>query len=83
MSSFRLYDTSRRAIVPFEPNQHILMYTCGITPYDATHLGHAATFIAYDVLQRHLIDKGHTINVLQRDAKSGSYHLATSLSFHR
>lgn len=30
-----------------------------------------------------LTDKGHTINVLQRDAKSGSYHLATSLSFHR
>ena len=30
------------------------MYTCGITPYDATHLGHAATFLAYDVLQRRL-----------------------------
>jgi hypothetical protein len=30
-----------------------------------------------------LADKGHTINVLQRDAKSGTYHLATSLSFHR
>ena len=41
----RLYDTARRAIVPFEPNEHVLMYTCGITPYDATHLGHAATFI--------------------------------------
>ncbi|MDP4705924.1 MAG: hypothetical protein NWR75_05225, partial [Ilumatobacteraceae bacterium] len=25
------------------------MYTCGITPYDATHIGHAATFMAYDV----------------------------------
>src|SRR5215204_5313694 len=65
MSSFRLYDTSRQAIVPFQPNQHVLMYTCGITPYDATHLGHAATFIAYDVLQRHLIDKGHTIKCVR------------------
>jgi hypothetical protein len=30
-----------------------------------------------------LTDKGHTINVLQRDAKSGIYRLATSLTFHR
>ena len=36
------------------PAEHVLMYTCGITPYDATHLGHAATFLAYDVLQRRL-----------------------------
>ena len=35
------------------------MYTCGITPYDATHLGHAATYLAYDVLQRRLRDLGH------------------------
>ena len=35
------------------------MYTCGITPYDATHLGHAATYITYDVLQRRLRDRGH------------------------
>ena len=44
-------------------DEQVLMYTCGITPYDATHLGHAATFIAYDMLQRHLIDKGHTVQV--------------------
>ena len=50
----RLYDTARQAVVPFEPNELVLMYTCGITPYDATHLGHAATFISYDVLQRRL-----------------------------
>ena len=50
----RLHDTARAAIVPFEPDEHVLIYTCGITPYDATHLGHAATFIAYDVLQRRL-----------------------------
>jgi L-cysteine:1D-myo-inositol 2-amino-2-deoxy-alpha-D-glucopyranoside ligase len=35
------------------------MYTCGITPYDATHLGHAATYLTYDVLQRRLRDRGH------------------------
>jgi hypothetical protein len=35
------------------------MYTCGITPYDATHLGHAAVYLTYDVLQRRLRDLGH------------------------
>jgi L-cysteine:1D-myo-inositol 2-amino-2-deoxy-alpha-D-glucopyranoside ligase len=55
----RLYDTARRAIVPFEPDAVVTMYTCGITPYDATHLGHAATYLTYDVLQRRLRDRGH------------------------
>jgi len=55
----RLYDTARRAIVPFEPGPIVTMYTCGITPYDATHLGHAATYLTYDLLQRRLRDLGH------------------------
>jgi len=55
----RLYDTARREIVPFEPGPVVLMYTCGITPYDATHLGHAATYVTYDILQRRLRDLGH------------------------
>ncbi|MGH9116394.1 MAG: cysteine--tRNA ligase [Acidimicrobiales bacterium] len=55
----RLYDTARRAIVPFTPGPTVTMYTCGITPYDATHLGHAATYITYDVIQRRLRDRGH------------------------
>ena len=55
----RLYDTARREVVPFEPGPTVLMYTCGITPYDATHLGHAATYVTYDVLQRRLRDLGH------------------------
>jgi L-cysteine:1D-myo-inositol 2-amino-2-deoxy-alpha-D-glucopyranoside ligase len=55
----RLYDTSRREVVPFAPGDVVTMYTCGITPYDATHLGHAATFLTYDILQRRLRDRGH------------------------
>src|SRR5436853_4799242 len=55
----RLYDTARRAIVPFEPGPVVTMYTCGITPYDSTHLGHAAAYLTYDVLQRRLRDLGH------------------------
>jgi L-cysteine:1D-myo-inositol 2-amino-2-deoxy-alpha-D-glucopyranoside ligase len=55
----RLYDTARRAVVPFTPGPLVKMYTCGITPYDATHVGHAATYVLYDVLQRRLRDLGH------------------------
>jgi L-cysteine:1D-myo-inositol 2-amino-2-deoxy-alpha-D-glucopyranoside ligase len=58
-SVMRLYDTARRAVVPFEPGPLVTMYTCGITPYDATHVGHAATYVLYDVLQRRLRDLGH------------------------
>jgi len=54
-----LYDTARAAVVPFEPAPIVTLYTCGITPYDAAHLGHAATYLTYDVLQRRLRDRGH------------------------
>lgn len=55
----RLYDTARKEVVPFAPGRVVTMYTCGITPYDATHIGHAATYLTYDVLQRRLRDLGH------------------------
>ncbi len=57
--AMRLYDTARQAVVPFRPGPRVTMYTCGITPYDATHLGHAAVYVTYDVLQRRLRDLGH------------------------
>ncbi|HET9547277.1 MAG TPA: cysteine--tRNA ligase, partial [Desertimonas sp.] len=63
--TLQLYDTARGAVVPFDPPHHVLMYTCGITPYDATHLGHAATYLAYDVLQRRLIDLGHRVTCVR------------------
>ena len=55
----RLYDTARRAIVPFTPDHVVTMYTCGITPYDSAHIGHVTTYLAYDILQRRLRDLGH------------------------
>ncbi len=54
-----LYDTARQAVVPFDPPPIVRMYTCGVTPYDTTHLGHAACYISYDVVQRRLRDLGH------------------------
>ena len=37
------------------------MYVCGITPYDATHLGHAATYVTFDLVGRALRDAGHEV----------------------
>ena len=63
----RLYDTASEAVIPFEPplDRPVLMYTCGITPYDSTHLGHASTFLVYDVLIRRLVDMGHEVRCVR------------------
>ncbi|MEJ7695148.1 MAG: hypothetical protein WKF78_00425 [Candidatus Limnocylindrales bacterium] len=41
------------------------MYVCGITPYDATHLGHAATYLAFDLVNRVWRDAGHDVHLVQ------------------
>ena len=63
--ALRLYDTARRAVVPFEPGPVVRMYVCGITPYDATHLGHAATYLTYDLLIRRLEELGHEVRMVR------------------
>lgn len=80
----RLYDTARREIVPFEPGPLVNMYTCGITPYDATHLGHAATFLFYDVLQRRLVDLGHEVRCVRNvtDVDDPLFAKARELGVH-
>jgi L-cysteine:1D-myo-inositol 2-amino-2-deoxy-alpha-D-glucopyranoside ligase len=55
----RLFDTARRDVVAFDPGEIVTMYSCGITPYDAAHLGHAAVYLTFDLLQRRLRDLGH------------------------
>ena len=64
----RLYETARRAVVPFEPPPRpaeVRIYVCGITPYDSTHLGHANTYLAYDLLIRRLEDLGHRVAMVR------------------
>jgi L-cysteine:1D-myo-inositol 2-amino-2-deoxy-alpha-D-glucopyranoside ligase len=80
----RLYDTSRRAIVPFEPGPTVTMYTCGITPYDSTHLGHATVFVQFDVLQRRLIDIGHEVKCVRNvtDVDDPLFAKARQLGVH-
>lgn len=82
--SMRLYDTARREVVPFTPGETVLMYTCGITPYDATHLGHASTFVMYDIVQRRLIDLGHTVKCVRNvtDVDDPLFAKARELGVH-
>ena len=63
--ALRLYDTAQRAIVPFEPPHTVRIYVCGITPYDSTHLGHAATYLTYDLLIRRLEELGHEVRMVR------------------
>jgi L-cysteine:1D-myo-inositol 2-amino-2-deoxy-alpha-D-glucopyranoside ligase len=80
----KLYDTVKRSVVDFSPNKEVLMYTCGITPYDATHIGHAFTFVSYDILQRRLIDKGHTVKCVRNvtDVDDPLFAKARELGVH-
>jgi L-cysteine:1D-myo-inositol 2-amino-2-deoxy-alpha-D-glucopyranoside ligase len=61
----RLYDTARRAVEPTSPGKTATMYVCGITPYDATHLGHAATMITFDLVNRAWRDSGLDVTYVQ------------------
>jgi L-cysteine:1D-myo-inositol 2-amino-2-deoxy-alpha-D-glucopyranoside ligase len=60
-----LYDTATRELVEARPEDVARLYVCGITPYDATHLGHAATYLAFDTLQRVWLDAGYRVHYAQ------------------
>ena len=55
----RLYDTARGGVYALEAGPIVTIYSCGITPYDAAHLGHAYVYLCFDLLQRRLRDAGH------------------------
>ncbi len=61
----RLHDTPRRAVVDFDPGPVVTMYSCGITPYDAAHVGHAQVYLTFDLLQRRLRDLGHDTKLVR------------------
>jgi len=60
-----LFDSARRAIHLTRPTGPATLYVCGITPYDAAHLGHAATMITFDLVQRVWRDAGHEVTYVQ------------------
>jgi L-cysteine:1D-myo-inositol 2-amino-2-deoxy-alpha-D-glucopyranoside ligase len=60
------FDTAARQVVSIGPDTGTArMYVCGITPYDATHIGHANTYIAFDLLNRLWRDRGLEVNHVQ------------------
>ncbi|WP_440066116.1 cysteine--1-D-myo-inosityl 2-amino-2-deoxy-alpha-D-glucopyranoside ligase [Streptosporangium sp. OZ121] len=61
----RLFDTAAREVGPTRPGRTARMYVCGITPYDATHLGHANTYLAFDLVNRAWRDAGHEVHFTQ------------------
>jgi len=60
-----LFDTSTGVVRPTAPATHATMYVCGITPYDATHIGHANTYVAFDLINRVWRDAGHQVRYVQ------------------
>ncbi|MEQ4717152.1 cysteine--1-D-myo-inosityl 2-amino-2-deoxy-alpha-D-glucopyranoside ligase [Nonomuraea sp. B19D2] len=60
-----LYDTSARQVRQTDPGPTARIYVCGITPYDATHLGHANTYHAFDLVGRMWRDAGHEVHYTQ------------------
>ena len=60
-----LFDTSSGSVRPTAPSSTATMYVCGITPYDATHIGHANTYVAFDLINRVWRDAGHHVRYVQ------------------
>src|SRR5713101_7827948 len=60
-----LTDSATGELVQAAAVRAATLYACGITPYDATHIGHAATFLAWDLLVRAWRDAGHEVSYVQ------------------
>jgi len=63
--ALRLHDSPSGGLRATAPGPVARMYVCGITPYDATHLGHAATYVAFDLVGRAWRDAGHQVHYVQ------------------
>ncbi|MGK9146919.1 cysteine--1-D-myo-inosityl 2-amino-2-deoxy-alpha-D-glucopyranoside ligase [Plantibacter flavus] len=61
----RLWDTPSASLIEASAERTARLYVCGITPYDATHLGHASSYLAYDTLQRVWLDAGYEVHYAQ------------------
>lgn len=62
----KLYNTMSRRLEEFTPTgDEVKMYVCGITPYDHAHVGHAMSYIIFDVLRRYLEFRGYRVRHVQ------------------
>ena len=60
-----IWDTATGSLAVAAPGASATLYACGITPYDATHIGHAATYLAWDLLVRAWRDAGKQVRYVQ------------------
>jgi cysteinyl-tRNA synthetase len=63
----RLYNSLSKRLEEFSPleEKRVVMYVCGLTPYDSAHIGHARAFVSFDILKRHLVKKGFSVYHIQ------------------
>ena len=60
-----LFDSLKGAKIELPVRDPMTIYVCGITPYDATHIGHAATYLTFDLVHRYLLAAGHRVVFLE------------------
>ena len=65
LGDLALHDTASQSVKPLARKSKYRMYVCGITPYDATHLGHANTYLAFDLVNRYLRATGAQVNFVE------------------
>ncbi|MEY4082293.1 MAG: hypothetical protein RLZZ389_560, partial [Actinomycetota bacterium] len=65
LPALRLSDTASQSVKAVEKKATYRMYVCGITPCDSTHLGHAATYLTFDLINRYLRASGSSVNYVQ------------------
>jgi L-cysteine:1D-myo-inositol 2-amino-2-deoxy-alpha-D-glucopyranoside ligase len=65
LAALSLHDTATSSVKPLARKNVYRIYVCGITPYDATHLGHANTYLAFDLVNRYLRATGAQVNFVE------------------
>ncbi|MBV8600895.1 MAG: cysteine--tRNA ligase, partial [Candidatus Eremiobacteraeota bacterium] len=76
----RLYNTASRSVEAFAPVEpgHVRIYVCGLTPSAEAHLGHARSFMFFDVLRRHLVRSGYRVTFVQNVTDIDDRSIATA-----
>ncbi|CAG4930153.1 cysteine--tRNA ligase [Acidithrix sp. C25] len=81
----KLFDSATQKMKTISPSgDQVTMYSCGITPYDASHLGHAAVFLSFDLLSRALMQEGYKVKWVRNitDVDDSILGKARSLGVH-
>jgi len=83
--ALRIYNTRTRKVEPFSPlrDDRVRMYVCGLTPSAEGHLGHARSFIFFDVLRRYLVHLGYGVTFVQNVTDIDDRSIAAAASSGR